>query len=503
MKKLIYPILLLFLVISNSGHAQQRSFKRGISYQIPYADDVKEMSKGVSWFYNWGDGPSNAVSNALEEYEMDFLPMAWNGNYNETAIRNYLKNHPNIKYLLGFNEPNFKAQANMTPIQAAAEWKKLEKIADDLGLELVGPAVNYSPDAPYQDPIKWLDEFFDACPDCRVDHIAVHCYMPYPSALMWYIGRFKKYEKPIWLTEFCAWDNFWEIPGDAATNQLSFMVNAINYLEHDPDVYRYAWFIPRTGENDKWPFMQLLEDNKPGVLTKLGKVFVNMSSQDKSHYFETGAQIPAEHYTSMNIADVPNSDEWKSSILLEPTNDESGILNIWDFKEDRWVEYNVDITTSGFYNLNLRVASQASAICKVYIDKEEITSLNLTSTNGFDNWETQGTQINIPAGKHTLRLKVTSGDIKLNWLMLSSEASGINNGKNKDLYLYPNPVSDILNVRTDDIPWAIQIYNMQGQQLGKAMNTNFIDMGFLSDGIYLVKVLFTEELASTFSVVKR
>ncbi len=49
----------------------------------------------------------------------------------------------------------------------------------------------------------------------------------------------------------------------------------------------------------------------------------------------------------MNIADVPNSDEWESSISLEPTSDESGDLNIWDFKENRWVEYNIDVAVSG------------------------------------------------------------------------------------------------------------------------------------------------------------
>jgi hypothetical protein len=40
------------------------------------------------------------------------------------------------KYLLGFNEPNFKSQANLTPAQAASMWPNLEKIAADKGLEL-------------------------------------------------------------------------------------------------------------------------------------------------------------------------------------------------------------------------------------------------------------------------------------------------------------------------------------------------------------------------------
>ena len=48
-----------------------------------------------------------------------------------------------MKYLLGFNEPNFKNQANMTPAQAVEVWPRLEAIAEEFGLGLVGLAVNY------------------------------------------------------------------------------------------------------------------------------------------------------------------------------------------------------------------------------------------------------------------------------------------------------------------------------------------------------------------------
>ena len=78
---------------------------------------------------------------------MDYVPMTWNGGFDENKIRQYFTDHPGAKYLLGFNEPNFKAQANMTPKQAAEIWPRLEKIAEDFDLELVGPALNYSPDA--------------------------------------------------------------------------------------------------------------------------------------------------------------------------------------------------------------------------------------------------------------------------------------------------------------------------------------------------------------------
>lgn len=61
----------------------------------------------------------------------------------------YLTAHPGVEYLLGFNEPNIAWTAggsSMTPQQAADAWPRLEKIADDYGLKLVAPALNFSGD---------------------------------------------------------------------------------------------------------------------------------------------------------------------------------------------------------------------------------------------------------------------------------------------------------------------------------------------------------------------
>ncbi|CAN0554626.1 unnamed protein product, partial [Ectocarpus sp. 8 AP-2014] len=46
-------------------------------------------------------------------------------------------------YLLGFNEPNYGEQANLTPQEAADLWPQVRQQADDLGMELVSPAVNF------------------------------------------------------------------------------------------------------------------------------------------------------------------------------------------------------------------------------------------------------------------------------------------------------------------------------------------------------------------------
>ena len=123
-----------------------RSAKRGVSENsFSNADELRALAPGVSWYYNWGVSASTSVSSVAgpeSDKLVEYVPMWWGGNSNETLLRQYLTDHPGVKYLLGFNEPNFRAQANMTPQQAAELWPKLEKIAEDFNLVLVAPALN-------------------------------------------------------------------------------------------------------------------------------------------------------------------------------------------------------------------------------------------------------------------------------------------------------------------------------------------------------------------------
>lgn len=103
--------------------AQQKSEKRGVCWDEKtqqFSDaPIEKMSPGVSWIYTWGEAPKGTAANLDAEGGIDFAPMAWGRDFNENAIRNYVKEHKNTKYLLGFNEPNFSAQANVTPDEAA------------------------------------------------------------------------------------------------------------------------------------------------------------------------------------------------------------------------------------------------------------------------------------------------------------------------------------------------------------------------------------------------
>jgi hypothetical protein len=177
------------------------------------------------------------------------------------------------KYLLGFNEPNFMAQANLTAQAAAALWPTLQTNARSAGVTIASPGMNFCGPAPQcngTDPYQYLKDFFAACSGCQVDYVAVHWYNCDLPSLRDYLEPnnnlqgFEQFGRPIWLTEFSC-------NSDATVaEQEAFMRAAIPYLEDNPRVFRYSWFSA-----NPIPNARLI--NADGTPTALGQVYIGLA----------------------------------------------------------------------------------------------------------------------------------------------------------------------------------------------------------------------------------
>jgi hypothetical protein len=221
---------------------------------------------GVSWWYDWSNQPTAAPPSAI-----DFVPMVWGS----AALAGPIPS--GARYLLGFNEPNFKSQSNLTPQQAAADWPMVEALAHAQGIPIVSPGVNFCGSAAdpsgcsaptVTDPYTWLKDFFAACPGCEVDAVAVHWYNCDLPSLQGYIEGngaglegFVQFGKPIWLTEFSCDGSH------TAADQRTYMQAAVPYLEGNPHVARYSWFSSNN-------IASALLTNPDGTLTALGSTYV-------------------------------------------------------------------------------------------------------------------------------------------------------------------------------------------------------------------------------------
>lgn len=240
--------------------------KRGIaSNMAPSAALAPTASNpGVVWWYNWAtQGTSGSPA-------IEFDPMIWGTGSLAGPIPG------GSRYVMGFNEPNFANQSNLTPQQAAADWPQIEALAQGTGAAIVSPGVNFcSPctDPSDTDPYTYLTQFFAACNGCQVDAIAVHWYNCDLPSLQAYIdgntstggslAGFVQFGKPIWLTEFSCGGS------SSVAEQQTYMQAAIPYLENNPHVARYSWFSA-----GPIPNAQLM--NADGSLTSLGQTYVSL-----------------------------------------------------------------------------------------------------------------------------------------------------------------------------------------------------------------------------------
>jgi hypothetical protein len=257
-----------------------KSPKRGIAFDLASAADMAALSKGVSWWYNWGKTFNSVLANYYISYGMDYVPMLWGGATSASdmaAVKTFILAHAEIKYLLVMNEPNLTSQANRTPVQAAADWLKYEQVVTDLAAQgrtvyIVGPAMTWGTMSGYSDPVIWLDDFYAAFQSAngrtpRIDFLAFHWY---DYGLVSQLDRLKKYGKKIWVTEMANWNS--QITSYA--KQEAQMTDMVNTCETRTDVVRYAWFYGRGTEPDSH-FTYLLAP-ADGQLSELGKVYVNL-----------------------------------------------------------------------------------------------------------------------------------------------------------------------------------------------------------------------------------
>ena len=344
-----------------NGQAQSKSLKRGLAYGYHSAADMQALAPGLSWWYNWSATPDAGAVSVYSGLGIDYVPMQWNSQLNGTTVTAAAlaaRIPGGTGFLLGFNEPNFRLQANLTPRQAAALWPVLEAVAQQKSLRLVSPAVNYCGDCvsdngvTYYSPVQYLDDFFAACPGCQVDYIAVHTYVCQEKYLREKIAELKKYNKPIWLTEFACGDM---TPSSAITLavQQKYLLDAVNYLEKEPAIYRYAWF---SGRNTEIPNINLLAPTS-GQLTALGQEYVSRPAG-----WELGRLTPiAVTATSQEkpttpaqaVADVDINSRW-SSAFADPqslTLDFGAVRNfarvLLTWEAAYALDYRIEASTDG------------------------------------------------------------------------------------------------------------------------------------------------------------
>jgi len=126
-------------------------------------------------------------------------------------------------------------------------------------------------------------------------------------------------------------------------------------------------------------------------------------------------KIEAENYSAM------------SGIQTEPTSDAGGGLNVgWQDNND-WMDYSVNVPSSGVFTVNFRVASMFSG-AQFQLRKSDGTALatiTVPNTGSFQSWQTVSVSANLSAGLQTLRITTiqANGGWNINWWEIAGGAT--------------------------------------------------------------------------------
>lgn len=231
----------------------------------------------VSWYYNWQPTASPRVLDA------EFVPMIWNLQFLDAAIFADLKRTNRSAHLLGFNEPERADQANVTVAKALAAWPLLQQTHFRLG----SPAVSLDKRGK-----SWLRRFVNGVEkhNLHFDFVCAHWYgdLTQPDAVDRLCDALtelhRNYQRPIWLTEFGAMDQWFGPADDRQEIIQDFLKRAVARLLSLPHVERFAWFASEPLEDY---LNSALFDPASRQLTSLGEAYrecaANFSHSDRKN----------------------------------------------------------------------------------------------------------------------------------------------------------------------------------------------------------------------------
>lgn len=480
-KKLISICLLLFL----SGAVSAQSPKRGIAYGYHSKADLLALKPGVSWWYNWSPEPDTQINADYQSIGVEFVPMVW-GKISDADVQAFInKIKPDAKYLLAFNEPNFTDGARLTPQEAVNEWVNVEKIAAAKNLEIVSASPAYNgPDnyGGYSDPIAWHDQFFALCPNCKVDYIAFHTYDNTAGSVVGVTGLLKKYNRPVWVTEFA------NRVIQTSDQKIAFMKDILTSFENDPDIYRYSWYTGRVPAN--WTDMlegQLLSATS-GVLKPIGTEYINVPYTTKK--INVPGRVPAnKHYR-------------RKGTSLQNTTDANTVQNVSAINVGDWNEFMVNIADAGTYKLTFRVAALTNPGKFDILVNDAVVKTDETFavTGGLQTYTDKIVDgIVLPKGEVYLKIKFKSDGMNFNYIDITTSNLGINDPvAEKDSFtVYPNPIKyqSTLHIKSAVTePLSLKIVDMKGA-VSYSSDSYFTNEDIkigekLSSGVYIVNAQY-------------
>lgn len=137
------------------------------------------------------------------------------------------------------------------------------------------------------------------------------------------------------------------------------------------------------------------------------------------------AKIEAEDFTSYSDT-TPNNigGQYRSTgVDIQATGDSGGGYNVGWVANGEWLEYEIDVNSSGSFEADVRVAS-TNADGQFFFSVDGTRVSNNRGVNNTGNWQSFYTETvelgSLSSGSHIVRLTMPSGSFNINWVDFKS-----------------------------------------------------------------------------------
>ena len=192
-----------------------------------------------------------------------------------------------------------------------------------------------------------------------------------------------------------------------------------------------------------------------------------------------------------------NGNEGKSpfrndEVDIEETGDDHGDYNVGYILSGEWLQYSVEVLSSGVYDLNLRMAADgAGKTLHVEMDGVDVTGpIQVPNTGGWQVWETVTVRdVNLTAGEHVMRIVFGSDYMNLNYVEFTDVVTGMNTSEMSAIQVYPVPFTDAGFTIKSPGSFNYRITDLSGSivEIGKG-SSELLTGQNLAPGVYMLSV---------------
>jgi hypothetical protein len=190
-----------------------------------------------------------------------------------------------------------------------------------------------------------------------------------------------------------------------------------------------------------------------------------------------------------------------SGLSAETCTDTGGGQDMGYTDAGDYLDYLVYVPSDASFTFEYRVASTMGGSIELrQVDQPSapviINTITVPNTGGWQTWKSVLATGTLTQGPHVLRVYIKQAQFNFNWFKISF-VTGINsiNGS-KNLEVFPNPVRDLINLKTEGLSgvFTVNIINQQGAivkqfplMLG-AGSPEQLNISSLPDGFYIVSI---------------